>query len=154
MPASLFRRTSFSESSHPPVQISFSYLADIERYRVERPYATEFKVDLESEEHRTDVEFKPKILPLTNIKGIEQKISIEEHGFEVLQVPQLVVEMYFSKNEQHENMDGVAKLTKERFNTDHVFCHTHRVGVQSFAEDSHRITKHETPSRRDAYQDS
>lgn len=112
----------FPEISQTPVQVNFSYLADLEKYRVEKPYAIEFEIALESEEHRTNVEFEAKTLPLASIRGIEHKISIEEHGFEVLRVPRSIEDMYFAKNEQLRDMDGVVKLMKERFNTNMCFA--------------------------------
>ena len=108
-------------------RVTLAYLADIEKYREERPYALEFEIPLPDERYRTNVEFESRNVSIRSLRLVDKSVTIEDHGFEIYKVPQDIENDHFIESDQLREMDGVAKIMKTRFETGHVFCHTHRV---------------------------
>jgi len=107
------------------------YLRDAEKYATEKPYILAFDIEIEKEEQRTNLEYERKTIQTYDLRNSSNIPLIESDGFELLPISGNDMARYFSASSSEQELLGVAKLLRERFSTEFVFCYDHAVSQES-----------------------
>lgn len=106
---------------------TLDYLKDLDRYRSEKPYTLALDIQLEDEKLRTNLEYELRTVELYNLRGFEDDVSLELHGFELKTIPPHMMEKYFHNTKEDSDLEGVIQLFKEKFQTNNVFVYDRAV---------------------------
>ena len=112
----------------PVTQCAFSYLADIEKYHSEKPYVYSGPLPPGAERLRTNIETSVyKNLTATDIRGHEDRLSLDQHGFKIRRLSQTQDELDVSKNNPEQYMQGLAAMMKQDPDCELALCYNCRV---------------------------
>ena len=108
---------------------TLSYLKDLDKFKREKPFTLSLDIALDNEGLRTNLDYEPRSVELTNLRGSESDLFLEAHGFELIQIPASVMAECFESSEPHADSQGVVELLKRRFGTEHVFLYDRGVNM-------------------------
>lgn len=109
----------------------FEYIADLQEYAYEKPYYFSGPIPEEQEHLRSNIKYVRHNVSLRDLRGREQDLKLEQHGFEFPRLPtklSLTIEEN-CMDESHAYMEEVAQWLKERLAAEMVLCYAYRVSI-------------------------
>jgi hypothetical protein len=73
-----------SEPSFPHVETQVRYYKPSAIHQHEKPYVCEFSVEAVSDAERTNIDYEERGVVVSDIRGHEQRFSLERNGFEIV----------------------------------------------------------------------
>ena len=110
------------------MQGTFYYLKDIPKYKSQKPYYYASELLPEQEKFRSNIERAPYAGTITDVRGCEDLISLDFHGFTVSKLPSQVSNTNLKDEQACEKfLLAVAEWMKEFMDAELVLCYEYRV---------------------------
>lgn len=109
-------------------QIDVNFLKDLAKYDASKPYHVSGFLPEDLEILRTNIEYQTlHHLPLFNLRGHEHNLSIDKHGFEIIQVPADVTTLDVRGTQKQEYIEELTEIVRERLYAPFALCYDSRV---------------------------
>jgi hypothetical protein len=118
----------------PETRSSLSYIKFSPKYETEKPYYYSGPLEPGEEGLRSNVEYETHDhIPICNLRGQEQHLSVEENGFELKCLPFHADSnaLKEGREELEAYINALSSWMKERFDAEIVLCYDYRVHMPS-----------------------
>lgn len=114
----------------PVTLAEFDYIADLDKYEHEKPYYYSGPLHCDQEQMRSNIEHDRRgSIQVRDLRGLEDQLSLERHGFEIQQLPSNVGLTFDDEVEDRiqDYMLETSDWLKQRFQAECVLCYAYRV---------------------------
>ncbi len=112
----------------PQSHIDLTFLKDLPEYETSRPYYVSGSLPEEHESSRTNIQYQTlHQVPLFNLRGQEHKLSVEKHGFQIINVPDEVLCLDVKGTQRQVYIEKMAEVVKCHLDASFVLCYDYRV---------------------------
>jgi hypothetical protein len=114
--------------SLPRSHISLSFLEELPEYATIKPYYFSGPLPEDQEQFRTNICYRTlDHIPIVNLRGQEQRLNVEKHGFQIVKVPAAVLGLDVKGAGRGEYMEEMAEVVKQRLKATFVLCYNYKV---------------------------
>ncbi len=106
--------------------VPMSFMKNHERYEEEKAYYVDCPLDPEVEDRRTNLDSQDYEVELTDLRGFNERLSLENHGFKVINDPTLASYDWVSQpspEQESSYLRKILQLLQMEFETEHVICY-------------------------------
>lgn len=108
-------------------KMALDYVVPSVRYDTEKPYLLSLDVPVEDEPDRSNLEFAEVYVDAADARPINNSLSVEVNGFELVDVGPGFVAKYFNGQDKATELAGIHALMKEKFQAEKVIIYDHAV---------------------------
>lgn len=108
--------------------VDLRYLKDLDIYNETKPYYISGVLSEDQEKFRTNLEYEllPGV-PVYNLRGEEDKLSLEKHGFQILGIPDSIANLDIRGSSKEVYIREMSERVKVLLNASFVLCYDCRV---------------------------
>lgn len=112
----------------PKTAAGLKFLADADVFEREKPYYYSGPLAPEQESQRTNLQFSEHKVCVTDVRGFEDGIRFEQHGFEIRRhVTSIPLSLQAEDDRTVEYMREMSSWLESRFDADLIACYAFRV---------------------------
>lgn len=117
----------FREAQQSVVDIKF--LKNVPEYATSKPYYISGNIPQDQEAFRTNLQYEDVTsLPILNLRGLEQNLSIEKHGFEIIKLHHDITGVDVT-SQRDRYMAKMINIVEDRFSAILAICYDCRVST-------------------------
>jgi hypothetical protein len=110
------------------IHVDLRFLADRPEYQVSKPYYISGPLPNDLEIPRTNIEYETlQRLRLTNLRGKEDRLSLSEHGFQILHVSTSVTDLDVRGVHRADYISAMVDLVKSTLRATFALCYDCKV---------------------------
>ncbi|RWA10870.1 hypothetical protein EKO27_g4235 [Xylaria grammica] len=103
------------------------FLRDLDEYESQKPYYISGPLPNDLADYRSNIQYDlVNGVFISNLRGHEKKLSLEKHGFQIIEVSEAIGSLDVQGQERNEYIEKMADLLKERLHADLVLCYNYK----------------------------
>jgi hypothetical protein len=111
------------------IQAEIDHIQPSSRYDIEKPYIINTALSSDQESLRSNLQYDRHVVTIHDLRTTEWQPSIQDNGFELLQIPSPTMSEYFTLPDVTIELEGVVALLQKHFDTPHVFAYDQVVSL-------------------------
>lgn len=108
--------------------IDLTFLKNLLEYENSKPYYISGPLPENQENVRTNIQYETLYrVPLSNVRGFENKLSLARHGFQIMKIPNDVNDLDIRGNQKQDYVEKITGLVEKELGAPFVMCYDCRV---------------------------